>query len=95
MAASPAQPITPELRAWIIEQAATGISAPALIDAMTHSGWREEVEDGGVAEWVQPTGAHDAYMMDAVVTHNGKTWISTVDSNVWEPGVHGWEEYSG
>ena len=43
MAASPAQPITPELRAWIIEQAATGISAPALIDAMTHSGWREEV----------------------------------------------------
>lgn len=59
------------------------------------SGWREEVEDGGVAEWVQPSGAHDAYMTGAVVTHDGKTWISTVDSNVWEPGVYGWEEYSG
>ncbi|WP_270217645.1 carbohydrate-binding protein [Dorea longicatena] len=26
------------------------------------------------------------------VTHNGKTWISTADGNVWEPGVYGWEE---
>ena len=26
------------------------------------------------------------------VTHNGKTWISTTDNNVWEPGVYGWEE---
>lgn len=26
------------------------------------------------------------------VTHNGKTWQSTTDNNVWEPGVYGWEE---
>lgn len=43
-------------------------------------------------EWVQPQGAHDAYAKGAKVTHNGKKWISTVDNNVWEPGVHGWDE---
>ena len=26
------------------------------------------------------------------VTHNGATWISTVDNNVWEPGVYGRDE---
>ncbi len=26
------------------------------------------------------------------VSHKEKHWISTVDSNVWEPGVYGWEE---
>lgn len=43
-------------------------------------------------EWVQPSGAHDAYSMGAKVSHNGLHWISTVDNNVWEPGVYGWEE---
>lgn len=44
------------------------------------------------APWVQPTGAHDSYMAGDVQTHNGKTWESTIDSNVWEPGVSGWRE---
>lgn len=26
------------------------------------------------------------------VSHNGKHWISSVDNNVWEPGVYGWTE---
>lgn len=43
-------------------------------------------------EWVQPTGAQDAYVKDSKVTHNGKKWISSYDANVWEPGVYGWEE---
>lgn len=43
-------------------------------------------------EWVQPAGAHDAYKKGDKVTHNGKKWESTVDTNVWEPGVHGWNE---
>lgn len=46
----------------------------------------------GPEEWVQPTGAHDAYALAAVVAHNGKTWESTVKDNVWEPGVYGWKE---
>jgi len=44
-------------------------------------------------EWVQPTGAHDAYAKGEKVSHNGKHWISEVDANVWEPGVYGWGEY--
>ena len=44
-------------------------------------------------EWVQPTGAHDAYAKDAKVTHNDKKWTSDVDANTWEPGVYGWTEY--
>lgn len=43
-------------------------------------------------EWRQPTGAQDAYAKGAKVSHNGKHWISDVDSNVWEPGVYGWDE---
>ena len=43
-------------------------------------------------EWIQPTGAHDAYSKGAKVTHNGKKWTSDVDANVWEPGVYGWTE---
>ena len=46
----------------------------------------------GPEEWVQPTGAHDAYALEAVVAHIGKVWESTVENNVWEPGVFGWKE---
>ncbi len=43
-------------------------------------------------EWRQPTGAHDAYAMGDKVSHNGQHWVSTMDSNVYEPGVYGWDE---
>lgn len=44
--------------------------------------------------WSQPLGAHDAYPLGAKVSHNGKKWVSDVASNVWEPGVYGWSEYT-
>lgn len=47
-------------------------------------------EDGN--PWVQPTGAHDAYTKDALVTHDNKNWVSLIHANVWEPGVSGWRE---
>lgn len=43
----------------------------------------------GPQPWVQPTGAHDAYARGAQVTHNGRTWESEIDGNVWEPGAPG------
>lgn len=43
-------------------------------------------------EWVQPTGAQDAYAKGDKVKHNGKVWVSDVDANVWEPSVYGWSE---
>ena len=50
------------------------------------------IESDGTRVWVQPVGATDAYALNDVVTHKGKRWKSTVEANVWEPGVYGWEE---
>ena len=44
------------------------------------------------ADWAQPMGAHDAYMTGDRVMHDGRKWESTVDNNVWPPGVFGWRE---
>lgn len=43
-------------------------------------------------EWVQPTGAHDAYGLGDKVTHKGKKWVSDIKNNVWTPGDYGWTE---
>lgn len=42
-------------------------------------------------DWVQPTGAHDAYNTGDKVAYEGKHWVSVADANVWQPGVYGWE----
>lgn len=44
-----------------------------------------------IPEWIQPDSTNP-YMTGDKVTHNNKTWISTIDNNVWEPGVYGWDE---
>lgn len=45
---------------------------------------------GTIAEWKQPTGAQDTYNAGDRVTYDGQIWESTVDNNVWQPGVYGW-----
>lgn len=50
----------------------------------------EETDTPG--EWIQPTGGHDSYSKDDVVSYDGKVWISTSDNNVWVPGEYGWVE---
>jgi len=57
--------------------------APALFTVHT--------PEGEVSAWVQPEGSHDAYALGDMVTHNGQTWQSTAEANVWEPGEYGWE----
>lgn len=42
-------------------------------------------------EWVQPTGAHDAYNIGDKVTYNGKHYVCTSNANVYAPDVCGWE----
>ena len=44
-----------------------------------------------IPEWEQPESTNP-YGKGDKVTHNGKTWRSTIDGNVWEQGVYGWEE---
>ena len=42
-------------------------------------------------EWVQPTGAHDAYNTGDKVSYNGKHYVCTIDGNAYAPDVYGWE----
>lgn len=44
-----------------------------------------------IPEWEQPNSTN-TYKIGDKVTHNGKTWVSIVDNNSWEPSVYGWEE---
>lgn len=56
--------------------------------------WTEVAKPGEIPVWKQPTGAQDAYMTGDKVhypTADDPIYISTVDNNVWEPGVYGWE----
>lgn len=58
-------------------------------------------EDGGESEtsypdFVQPTGAHDAYKLGDIVKFNGQLYKSTIDNNVYSPEAYpaGWELYT-
>lgn len=51
-------------------------------------------DPGTIPEWEQPESTNP-YMAGDKVTHNGKTWVSDIDNNVWEPGSYGWSEYNG
>ena len=73
------------------------------IDALTRR--VAALEDGGAAgdtpatpadewpEYVQPTGAHDAYKIGDKITYNGQRYICKMDGCVWTPDAYpaGWE----
>lgn len=44
-----------------------------------------------IPEWEQPDSTNP-YMKGDRVSYEGKTWESTIDNNVWAPGVYGWTE---
>ena len=46
-----------------------------------------------IAPFVQPTGAHDAYMKGEKVSFNGNNYESLIDNNVWSPVAYpqGWK----
>lgn len=55
--------------------------------------WTEVAKPGEIPVWRQPTGAQDAYMTGDKVKYpdeNGAVYESTMDYNVYEPGVYGW-----
>lgn len=73
------------------------------------TGWEEYTEESGgdtpdpepeepstddVPDFVQPTGAHDAYAKGAKVKYNGNVYESTMDGNVYSPDSYlaGWKE---
>ena len=78
-----------------IEQAFAQIKALEARVALLEAGETPEPapEPDEWPEFVQPTGAHDAYNTGDKVTYNGKHYISTMDGNVWSPDAYpaGWE----
>jgi hypothetical protein len=48
-------------------------------------------DENVIPEWEQPDSTN-TYKIGDKVTHNGKVWVSTVNTNSWEPGVYGWDE---
>lgn len=44
----------------------------------------------GVARWIQPNSAENAYDSAVVVMHDDQQWSSDEDYNMHEPGVDGW-----
>ena len=43
-------------------------------------------------EWVQPTGAQDAYQVGSKVSYQDKHWVSNTANNVWSPVTFGWSQ---
>lgn len=56
------------------------------------SGWREVVSEG-YPEWIQPTGAHDAYNIGDRVSFEGQDYESVINANTWSPTAYpaGWQ----
>lgn len=79
-----------------------GVLYKILLDHISQPDWAPDVamslfakvlipDANVIPEWEQPDSTNP-YMIGDKVTHNGKTWVSTADNNVWEPGVYGWEK---
>ena len=55
--------------------------------------WQEVIVTPEISDWVQPTGAHDAYPLGAKVRYEGKVYESLINANVWSPTAYpqGWK----
>ena len=59
---------------------ATSLFAKVLIDPSGET----------VLDWEQPDSTNP-YMKGDKVLFEGATYVSTIDNNIWQPGVYGWE----
>lgn len=74
------------LQAHTVQEAWTPTDAPSLFAKVLIDPTGETI-----LNWEQPDSTNP-YMKGDKVIHNGKTYVCTIDNNVWEPGVYGWEE---
>jgi hypothetical protein len=71
-------------------QAIGEVPANTVPDAATDK-WKNLTKPvDGVARWIQPNSAENAYDSAAVVMHDDEQWFSDEDYNMHEPGVDGW-----
>ena len=66
------------------------------VAALEGGGTERDTPATPVDEWpefVQPTGAHDAYKIGDKITYNGQHYICKMDGCVWTPDAYpaGWE----
>lgn len=47
--------------------------------------YKRTIPDDVIPEWIQPTGAHDAYNIGDKVIYNGIIWVSKIDANTTVP----------
>lgn len=66
---------------------------PAGWQLVESGGGTEPEEPATYPDWVQPTGAHDAYNKGDIVSYKGTLYRSLVDGNTWSPDTYpaGWE----
>lgn len=64
------------------------------VNALENVGDTEEPETEEYKEFMQPTGAHDAYNIGDKIIYNGKKYICKIDGCVWSPDAYpaAWEE---
>lgn len=75
-------------------QAIGEVPANTVPDAATDK-WKNLTKPvDGVARWIQPNSAENAYDSAAVVMHDDEQWSSDEDYNMHEPGVDGWTSKS-
>ena len=65
------QPISPELREWVVAQLAAGHSVAALRQSMHAAGWRDDATDAALAEVER--GAHAGAALPAAATAEAAT----------------------
>ena len=62
---------------------------PPIVPAL----FNQVAAPGVIPDWVQPTGAHDAYNTGDQVMFEGQVWESLIDANTWSPTAYpaGWQ----
>lgn len=83
---------TQEVTLWQ-QHVSTEMSSPTVIMNGLMREYATAQDPATAPPWVQPTGAHDAYLPGAIVDHNAKKWRNDLAAaNVWEPGTQnaGW-----
>ena len=85
-----------QLASIFVNLAEMEVQIKSNTDAITilQGGSVDEPAEEEYPEYVQPTGAHDAYNTGAKITWNGKLYICQMDGCVWNPDNYpiGWKE---
>ena len=73
------------------ETGITGITGTTGMTGETGITSDEQEPQTIIGEWIQPDSTNP-YMTGDKVRYNNSIWESTIDNNVWAPGVYGWQE---